>query len=80
MKKISNYISVGLLVAIVVTSFTMAFADSNKNFFRGWIRSGSEVKFIDKEDANTNIGVDSKGNAIIRGGKITSINGSTLVI
>jgi hypothetical protein len=47
---------------------------SLKDNFPGWMKSGNEVKFVEKEDAATNIQINNNGATTVRNGKLTANN------
>ncbi len=83
MKETSKYgvkiATFGVLATMLLASVATVSAD-NDDKLRGWVKSGSEVKYVDSNDANTNVDINRNGVVSIRGGKVVAISGNQIVV
>jgi Domain of unknown function (DUF5666) len=92
MKKTSKVLLTSGVIAAALLSGGVASADrggdergfggrgEGRGQHMGWVRPGNEMKFADSRDAETGIEMQSNGNAVIRGAKVSSISGPLLTV
>jgi hypothetical protein len=83
MKETSKYgakiATFGVLATVLMASVATVSADNN-NKLSGWVKAGSEVRYVDSNDANTNVDINKNGVVSIRGGKVVAISGNQIVV